>query len=71
MDEIRSNILELNQHKTPTHYIGEYAMFELLGSGAFGSVYKVKKRSAGQSFLAIKEVRFNVFDIHLIYNRIK
>ncbi|KAL5007557.1 hypothetical protein ScPMuIL_016363 [Solemya velum] len=56
VDEIRSNILELNQNKAPTHYIGDYAVFELLGSGAFGTVYKVRKRSAGQSFQAIKEV---------------
>lgn len=31
-------------------------MFELLGKGAFGSVYKVCRKSAGQTFLAMKEV---------------
>ncbi|XP_064613774.1 serine/threonine-protein kinase Nek10-like [Liolophura sinensis] len=54
--EIRENIQATNQDKAPSHYIGEYAVFELLGSGAFGSVYKVKKRSAGQSFRAMKEI---------------
>ena len=52
---IHENILELNQNRTPTHYIKEYVVFEHLGRGAFGSVYKVRKR-AGQSFLALKEV---------------
>ena len=35
---IQENILELNQNRTPTHYIKDYAVFEHLGSGAFGSV---------------------------------
>ena len=52
---IQENILELNQNRTPTHYIRDYAVFEHLGSGAFGSVYKVRKRG-GQTFLALKEV---------------
>ena len=52
---IQENILELNQNRTPTHYIKDYAVFEHLGSGAFGSVYKVRKRG-GQTFQALKEV---------------
>ena len=52
---IQENIMELNQNRTPTHYIRDYAVFEHLGSGAFGSVYKVRKRG-GQTFLALKEV---------------
>ncbi|KAL3832242.1 hypothetical protein ACJMK2_023902 [Sinanodonta woodiana] len=54
--EIRETLVETNQDRTPTRYIGNYAVFEHLGSGAFGSVYKVKKGNAGQSFQALKEI---------------
>lgn len=50
------NIKETNQNKEATRYIGEFEVFELLGKGAFGSVYKVKKKTTVQSFLALKEV---------------
>ncbi|XP_050419048.2 serine/threonine-protein kinase Nek10 [Patella vulgata] len=57
IDEIKDKIFETNQNRNPSKYIGEYSVFELLGSGAFGSVYKVKKTSAEQSsFLALKEL---------------
>ena len=56
LDEIKDNLEAINQNKTATHHIGDYAVLELLGSGAFGSVYKVRKKTAGQSFLAMKEV---------------
>jgi NIMA (never in mitosis gene a)-related kinase len=52
--------METNHNRTPNRYIGDYAVFELLGSGAFGSVFKVKKQSAGQQFLALKEVVNNI-----------
>lgn len=52
---IQESIMELNQNRTPTHYIKDYAVFEHLGSGAFGSVYKVRKRG-GQTFQALKEI---------------
>jgi len=32
----------VNQNKEPSSYIQQYAVYEHLGSGAFGSVYKVK-----------------------------
>ncbi|XP_048237261.1 serine/threonine-protein kinase Nek10-like [Haliotis rufescens] len=56
IEEIRENICDTNQERSASKYIGDYAVFELLGSGAFGSVFKVKKRSAGQTFLALKEL---------------
>ncbi|KAL4222854.1 Serine/threonine-protein kinase Nek10 [Mactra antiquata] len=55
VDSIRENIMELNQNRPPTNYIKEYAVFEHLGRGAFGSVYKVRKR-VGQTFVALKEI---------------
>lgn len=59
VEEIKANIMETNHNRTPNRYIGDYAVFELLGSGAFGSVFKVKKQSAGQQFLALKEVNID------------
>ncbi|KAL8610125.1 hypothetical protein ACOMHN_024591 [Nucella lapillus] len=56
IDEIRENFHGINQSKTPNQYIGEYAVFELLGTGAFGSVHKVRRHTARQSFLAMKEL---------------
>ena len=38
---IKSNIQATNQNKAPSHSIGSYEVLELLGSGAFGSVFKV------------------------------
>ncbi|XP_059145403.1 serine/threonine-protein kinase Nek10-like [Physella acuta] len=56
VNEIAENISNTNQNKEPNYYIGDYAVFELLGSGAFGSVYKVRKKAGRQSFFALKEV---------------
>ena len=55
--EIARNIDDVNQNKDPTHFIGQYAVLELLGTGGFGSVYKVREKS-GQTLLAMKEVRY-------------
>ncbi|XP_054585818.1 serine/threonine-protein kinase Nek10 isoform X3 [Eptesicus fuscus] len=56
--QIAENIESINQNKAPSKYIGNYAILDHLGSGAFGCVYKVRKRS-GQNLLAMKEVNLH------------
>nr|XP_018673190.1 serine/threonine-protein kinase Nek10 [Ciona intestinalis] len=56
LDDVRSGVEELNQNKTPKRRIREYDIYDILGSGAFGSVYRVRKGS-NQTTLALKEVR--------------
>ena len=46
--------------------MGEYAVIEHIGSGAFGAVHKVKKGTAGQSFYAMKEVGTTGLNIYVI-----
>ncbi|NXE48257.1 NEK10 kinase, partial [Casuarius casuarius] len=58
LKQIAESIENINQNKTPTKHIGNYAILEYLGSGAFGSVYKVRKHS-GQNLLAMKEVNLH------------
>ncbi|XP_054848080.1 serine/threonine-protein kinase Nek10 isoform X1 [Eublepharis macularius] len=55
VNQIAENIENINQNKAPTKYIGKYAILGHLGTGAFGSVYKVRKHS-GQNLLAMKEI---------------
>ncbi|NWX07254.1 NEK10 kinase, partial [Caloenas nicobarica] len=55
LKQIAESIKSTNQNKAPTKHIGNYAILEHLGSGAFGSVYKVRKHN-GQNLLAMKEV---------------
>ena len=42
LDEMRHRVQLINQNKPPTSYIQQYAVYEHLGTGAFGSVYKVR-----------------------------
>ncbi|XP_029419382.1 serine/threonine-protein kinase Nek10 isoform X3 [Nannospalax galili] len=58
LKQIAENIESINQKKAPLKYIGDYAVLDHLGSGAFGCVYKVRKRS-GQNPLAMKEVNLH------------
>nr|XP_009686221.1 PREDICTED: serine/threonine-protein kinase Nek10 isoform X2 [Struthio camelus australis] len=58
LKQIAESIENINQNKAPTKHIGSYAILEHLGSGAFGSVYKVRKHS-GQNLLAMKEVNLH------------
>uniref|UniRef100_A0A8C2YBZ5 NIMA related kinase 10 n=1 Tax=Coturnix japonica TaxID=93934 RepID=A0A8C2YBZ5_COTJA len=58
LKQIAESIESVNQNKAPTKHIGNYAILEHLGSGAFGSVYKVRKHN-GQNLLAMKEVNLH------------
>ncbi|XP_040208953.1 serine/threonine-protein kinase Nek10 isoform X2 [Rana temporaria] len=58
LKQVADGIEGINQNKTPTKFIGNYAILDHLGSGAFGSVYKVRKRS-GQNLLAMKEINLH------------
>ena len=52
---IQEKIVALNQTNNPLCTIGNYCVLELLGSGAYGSVYKVRKGHSG-SLYAMKEI---------------
>ena len=39
--EMKEKVKSTNENKAPSSYIQQYAVYEHLGSGAFGSVYKV------------------------------
>ncbi|XP_067915905.1 serine/threonine-protein kinase Nek10 isoform X2 [Heterodontus francisci] len=58
LNQITENIEGVNQNKSPTKFIGNYAILDYLGSGAFGNVFKVRKYS-GQNLLAMKEVNLH------------
>ncbi|NWU14754.1 NEK10 kinase, partial [Cephalopterus ornatus] len=58
LKQIAESIESMNQNKAPTKHIGNYAILEHLGSGAFGSVYKVRKHN-GQNLLAMKEINLH------------
>ncbi|XP_055516439.1 serine/threonine-protein kinase Nek10 isoform X1 [Leucoraja erinacea] len=58
LKQITENIEGINQNKAPTKFIGNYAILDYLGSGAFGNVFKVRKYS-GQNLLAMKEVNLH------------
>ncbi|OCT75877.1 serine/threonine-protein kinase Nek10 [Xenopus laevis] len=58
LKQIADSIESINQNKLPTKFIGNYAILDHLGSGAFGSVCKVKKRS-GQNLFAMKEINLH------------
>jgi NIMA (never in mitosis gene a)-related kinase 10 len=53
---MKQQIRFCNQTQSPTNYINEYAVYEMIGSGAFGRVHKVKKKNSNY-FLAMKEIQ--------------
>lgn len=52
---IKNAIGLVNLNSEPTKHVEDYAVLEHLGSGSFGSVYRVKK-VGGQTQLALKEI---------------
>ena len=53
----------LNPKQEPTRFIRDYGLYECLGSGAFGSVYRVVRRGT-TTVCALKEVCHSVLDYH-------
>ncbi|RNA20576.1 serine threonine- kinase Nek10, partial [Brachionus plicatilis] len=60
LDVLKSQIQFCNQSQAPKNYINDYEVYEIIGSGAFGRVHKVKKKNTN-SFLAMKEI--NVYNL--------
>ncbi|KAM3678950.1 LOW QUALITY PROTEIN: serine/threonine-protein kinase Nek10 [Ammospiza maritima maritima] len=58
LKQIAESTENMNQNKAPTNRVGNDAILEHLGSGAFGSVCKVRKHN-GQHLLAMKEVNLH------------
>jgi len=45
LSEISSNIKDINQNHAPLFSLAGYVVLDLLGSGSFGCVYKVRGQS--------------------------
>uniref|UniRef100_A0A4W4DZA4 Protein kinase domain-containing protein n=1 Tax=Electrophorus electricus TaxID=8005 RepID=A0A4W4DZA4_ELEEL len=58
LDGLREKIEAVNQNRTPLKIINGYSILHHLGSGAFGSVFKVRKQGV-QNCLALKEVNLH------------
>ncbi|KAL7840079.1 hypothetical protein AOLI_G00254020 [Acnodon oligacanthus] len=58
LDGLRERIEAVNQNRPPIKVINGYSILDHLGSGAFGSVFKVRKQGA-QNCLALKEVNLH------------
>jgi serine/threonine protein kinase len=65
IETIEKNIKAINTTGEPLSKIRDYAVMEVLGSGAFGTVYKVRKPSTDHYFLALKEVSKLCFSLSL------
>lgn len=56
LNRIKSERLQtINPKQDPTRFIREYGVYECLGSGAFGSVYRVAQRGSSTMY-ALKEI---------------
>ncbi|XP_062421680.1 serine/threonine-protein kinase Nek10 [Pungitius pungitius] len=55
LDSLRESIEAVDQNRPPLKVINGYSILDHLGTGAFGSVFKVRKQ-IGQNLLALKEV---------------
>ncbi|XP_074508974.1 serine/threonine-protein kinase Nek10 [Sebastes fasciatus] len=58
VDSLRESIEAVDQNRPPLKVINGYSILDHLGTGAFGSVFKVRKQS-GQNLLALKEVNLH------------
>ncbi|XP_028985437.1 serine/threonine-protein kinase Nek10 isoform X2 [Betta splendens] len=58
LDCLRESIEAVDQNRPPLRVINGYSILDHLGTGAFGSVFKVRKQS-GQNLLALKEVNLH------------
>ncbi|XP_070691003.1 serine/threonine-protein kinase Nek10 [Pempheris klunzingeri] len=58
VDSLRDSIEAVDQNRPPLKVINGYSILDHLGTGAFGSVFKVRKQS-GQNLLALKEVNLH------------
>ncbi|KAJ7985422.1 hypothetical protein DPEC_G00351880 [Dallia pectoralis] len=55
IDNLRESLEAVDQNRPPLRVINGYTILDHLGTGAFGSVFKVRKQR-GQNLLALKEV---------------
>ncbi|XP_034409576.1 serine/threonine-protein kinase Nek10 [Cyclopterus lumpus] len=58
LGSLREGIEAADQNRPPLKVINGYSILDHLGTGAFGSVFKVRKQS-GQNLLALKEVNLH------------
>ncbi|XP_060936435.1 serine/threonine-protein kinase Nek10, partial [Limanda limanda] len=58
LDDLRESVEAVDQNRPPLRVINGYSVLDHLGTGAFGSVFKVRKQS-GQNLLALKEVNLH------------
>ncbi|KAK2909802.1 hypothetical protein Q8A73_007517 [Channa argus] len=58
LDSLRDSIKAVDQNRPPLKITNGYSILDHLGTGAFGSVFKVRKQS-GQNLLALKEVNLH------------
>ncbi|KAK2845042.1 hypothetical protein Q5P01_011701 [Channa striata] len=58
LDSLRESIDDVDQNRPPLKVINGYSILDHLGTGAFGSVFKVRRQS-GQNLLALKEVNLH------------
>uniref|UniRef100_A0A8C9SC81 NIMA related kinase 10 n=1 Tax=Scleropages formosus TaxID=113540 RepID=A0A8C9SC81_SCLFO len=58
LSSLRENIARMSLDRSPLKVVNGYAILDHLGSGAFGSVFKVRKQ-AGQNLVALKEVNLH------------
>ncbi|KAK4474000.1 hypothetical protein MN116_003317 [Schistosoma mekongi] len=55
-NELLNGIISCDINRTPIHYVREYSVLELLGTGAYGKVFKASKNTIPHNNYAIKKV---------------